>query len=101
MAGLSAAFSSAVPNNHLGPMTIPSHNLLMAAVDTLQLIENRDGYHASRQASDLLDALFSRQLAELNATAERMTRNDLKHSLRMLIRRDARLAGVQLPCLNG
>jgi hypothetical protein len=79
---------------------IPSHNLLMAAVDTLQLIENRDGYHACRQASDLMDALFSRQLSELNDAADRMTRNELKHSLRMLIRRDARMAGVDLPCLS-
>ena len=31
-------------------MTIPSHNLLMAAVDTLRLIEIREGYQACREA---------------------------------------------------
>jgi hypothetical protein len=80
-------------------MTIPSHDLLMAAVDVLQLIEIRDGCQACRKASDLLDSLFDRQLAELNAAATRRTRNELKHCLRMLLRRDARLAGVDLPCL--
>lgn len=82
------------------PATIPSHALLMAAVNTLQLIELRDGSKAAREASALLDALFSRQLAELNATAERRTRNEMQHCLRMLLRRDARLAGVLLPCLG-
>ena len=81
-------------------MPIPSHNLLMAAADTLRLIEIREGYQACREASDLLDALFDRQLAELNATATRRTRNELKHCLRMLLRRDARAAGVDLPCLS-
>ena len=81
-------------------MTIPSHNLLMAAVDTLQLIEIRDGYQACRQASELMDTLMARQLSELNAAATRRTRNELKHCLRMLLRRDARLAGVDLPCLS-
>ena len=81
-------------------MTIPSHNLLMAAVDTLRLIEIREGYHACRKASDLLDALFDRKLAELNAAATRRTRNEMKHCLWMLLRRDARLAGVDLPCLS-
>jgi hypothetical protein len=80
-------------------MAIPSHNLLMAAVDTLQLIETRDGYQACRQASELMDALMDRQLSELNDAATRRTRNELKHCLRMLLRRDARLAGVDLPCL--
>lgn len=80
-------------------MTIPSHDLLMAAVDVLQLIETRDGYQACCKASDLLDSLLDRQLAELNAAAARRTRNELKHCLRMLLRRDARLAGVDLPCL--
>jgi hypothetical protein len=80
-------------------MAIPSHNLLMAAVDVLRLIEIRDGSQACRKASDLLDSLFDRQLAELNAAATRRTRNELKHCLRMLLRRDARLAGVDLPCL--
>ena len=81
-------------------MPIPSHNLLMAAADTLRLIEIREGYQACREASDLLDALFDRQLAELNAAATRRTRNELKHCLRMLLRRDARAAGVDLPCLS-
>jgi hypothetical protein len=81
-------------------MTIPSHDLLMAAVNVLQLIELRDGYQASRQASDLLDQLFARQLIELNAAAGRRTRNEMQHCLRMLIRRDARAAGVLLPCLD-
>ena len=81
-------------------MPIPSHNLLMAAADTLRLIEIREGYQACREASDLLDALLDRQLAELNAAATRRTRNELKHCLRMLLRRDARLAGVDLPCLS-
>jgi hypothetical protein len=81
-------------------MTIPSHELLMAAANTVQLIELRDGYQAARQASKLLDQLFARQLAELNAAASRRTRNEMQHCLRMLIRRDARAAGVLLPCLG-
>ena len=81
-------------------MTIPSHELLMAAVDTLQLIEIRDGSQACRKASALLDSMFDRQLAELNAAATRRTRNEMKHCLRMLLRRDARAAGVDLPCLS-
>ncbi len=80
-------------------MATPSHALLMAAVNVLNLIELRDGYQACRDASDLVDALFSRQLPELNAAAERRTRNEMQHCLRMLIRRDARIAGVMLPCL--
>jgi hypothetical protein len=72
----------------------------MAAVNTLQLIEIRDGYSACRQASSLLDELFTRQLLELNAAAERRTRNEMQHCLRMLLRRDARLVGVLLPCLE-
>ena len=81
-------------------MTIPSHNLLMAVVDTLKLIEIRDGYQACRQASELMDTLMARQLSELNAAATRRTRNELKHCLQLLLRRDARLAGVDLPCLS-
>ena len=81
-------------------MPIPSHPLLMAAVNTLQLIELRDGSDACRQASGLLDELFTRQLPELNAAADRRTRNEMQHCLRMLLRRDARLAGVLLPCLE-
>ena len=72
----------------------------MAAVDTLQLIEIRDGSQACRKASSLLDALLDRQLAELNAAATRRTRNEMKHCLRMLLRREARSAGVDLPCLS-
>ena len=81
-------------------MPNPSHPLLMAAVNTLQLIELRDGYDACRQASSLLDELFTRQLLELNAAADRRTRSEMQHCLRMLLRRDARLAGVLLPCLE-
>ena len=81
-------------------MAIPSHSLLMAAVDTLQLIEVRDGYDTARKASDLMDALLTRNLAELNAMAERRTRNEAKHCLCLLLRRDARLAGIDLPCLR-
>jgi len=71
----------------------------MAAVNTLQLIELRDGYQAAKQASNLLDDLLARCLPELNAAAVRLTRVELQHCLRMLLRRDARLAGVNLPCL--
>ena len=81
-------------------MPIPSHPLLMAAVNTLQLIESRDGYDAGRQASGLLDDLFASRLPELNAAADRRTRSEMQHCLRMLLRRDARLAGVLLPCLE-
>ena len=81
-------------------MPNPSHPLLMAAVNTLQLIELRDGYDACRQASSLLDELFTRQLLELNAAADRRTRSEMQHCLRMLLRRDARLAGVRFPCLE-
>ena len=81
-------------------MVIPSHNLLMAAVNTLQLIELRDGYQASRQASDLLENLFLCNLPELNAEASCTTRNEMQHILRMLLRRDARAAGISLPCLS-
>lgn len=71
----------------------------MAAVNVLNLIELRDGHEACRQASDLMDALFSRQLGGLNDTADRLTRNEMQHCLRMLIRRDARMAGLSFPCL--
>jgi hypothetical protein len=81
-------------------MSMPSHNLLMAAVNTLQLIEVRDGYQASRAASDLMDDLIDRELQALNDCSDRRSRNDMQHILRMLLRRDARLAGVDLPCLS-
>ena len=81
-------------------MAIPSHNLLMAAVNTLQLIELRDGCQSCRQASELLDQLFSRHLLDLNAAAERRTRNEMQHCLRMLLRLNARRSGVLLPCLE-
>ncbi len=81
-------------------MTIPSHALMMATSCVLQEIELRDGYAAANQASDLLDALSNAQLQELNATAERLSRNEFEHCLRMLLRRDARLAGVSLPSLQ-
>jgi hypothetical protein len=81
-------------------MAIPSHALVMAAANTLQLIEIRDGYKTARQAHDLLDTLIASNLLELNATAERRTRNEMQHCLRMLLRRDARNAGVLLPCLE-
>ena len=72
----------------------------MAAANTLQLIEIRDGYKTARQAHDLLDKLIARNLLDLNAAAERRTRNEMQHCLRMLLRRDARNAGVTLPCLE-
>ena len=75
-------------------MNTPSHALLMAAVEVLNQVEIQDGYQAARQASDLMDALFDRELQQLNAAAERRTRNELKHCLRMLLRRDARLAAA-------
>ena len=81
-------------------MAIPSHALLMAATNTLQLIELRDGPQACRIASDLLDKLFARHLVNLNAAAERRTRNEMQHCLRMLLRLNARRSGVLLPCLD-
>jgi hypothetical protein len=66
----------------------------MAAVDLLGAIELRYGYKPCRQASDLIDFMFDRsnELRQLNETADRLSRNELKHCLAMLIRRDARLA---------
>ena len=72
----------------------------MAAANTLQLIEIRDGYKAARQAHDLLDKLLARHLLDLNAAAERRTRNEMQHCLRMLLRLNARRSGVLLPCLE-
>ena len=81
-------------------MAIPSYALIMAAANTLQLIEIRDGYQAARRAHDLLDKLFARHLLDLNAAAERRTRNEMQHCLRMLLRLNARRSGVLLPCLE-
>ena len=77
---------------------IPSHSLLMAAVDFLGAIELHHGYKACKQASHLLDAMFSRpsELVQLNATAGRLSRNEMKHSLAMMVRRDARLSNQLL-----
>jgi len=74
-------------------MTIPSHRLLMAAVDLLGAIEHQEGYSACRQSSDLLDQMFARpnELEQLNSCADRSTRNVMKGHLRLLLRRDARL----------
>lgn len=79
---------------------IPSHALLMAAVDTLRLVEHRDGYQAYKQAATLLDGLFSKELPSLNDAAARLTRNEMKYCLRMMLRRDARIADISFPCLN-
>jgi hypothetical protein len=77
-------------------MAIPSHRLLMAAVELLNAIEQREGYAASKQASDLLDRMFGRlnELEQLNACAERSSRNQMKGHLRLLLRRDARLVNA-------
>ena len=72
-------------------MTIPSHKLLMAAVDVIQAVQIQEGYQAAKQTSDQIDRLFARELQRLNEAAERRTRNEMKHCLRMLLRRDARL----------
>ena len=79
-------------------MTIPSHKLLMAAVDLLGAIELYHGYKPCRQASELIDSMFSRpnELNQLNQSADRLSRNELKHCLTMLIRRDARLSNHSL-----
>jgi len=73
---------------------LPSHRLLMAAVDFLGAVELHHGYKACKQASALVDAMFDRpnELVQLNATAERLSRNEMKHSLAMMVRRDARLS---------
>jgi hypothetical protein len=75
-------------------MTIPSHRLLMAAVDFLGAIELRHGYQPCKQASELIDAMFTRpsELVRLNQSADRLSRNEMKHSLAMMVRRDARLS---------
>jgi hypothetical protein len=77
-------------------MTIPSHRLLMAAVDLLGAIEHQEGRAACRQASDLLDQMFARpnELVQLNSCAERSTRNVMKGHLQLLLRRDARLVNA-------
>ena len=75
-------------------MAFPSHGLLMAAVDFLGAIELHHGYKPCRQASELIDAMFNRpnELKRLNESADRLSRNELKHCLAMMVRRDARLA---------
>ena len=75
-------------------MAIPSHKLLMAAVDLLGAIELHHGYKPCRQASELIDSMFSRsnELNQLNQSADRLSRNEMKYCLAMLIRRDARLS---------
>jgi len=82
-------------------MPLPSHRLLMASVDLLGAIELHHGYRACKQASDLLDAMFDRpiELQQLNNCADRSSRNEMKHHLAMLVRRDARLAN-QLAILS-
>lgn len=82
-------------------MPLPSHRLLMASVDLLGVIELHHGYQACKQASDLLDAMFDRptELQQLNHCADRSSRNEIKHHLAMLVRRDARLAN-QLAILS-
>ena len=74
-------------------MPLPSHRLLMASVDLLGAIELHHGYQACKQNSNLLDAIFDRpsELQQLNHCAERSSRNEMKHHLAMLVRRDARL----------
>jgi hypothetical protein len=66
----------------------------MASVDLLGAIELHHGYKPCRQASELIDAMFNRpnELAQLNETADRLSRNELKHCLATMVRRDARLA---------
>jgi hypothetical protein len=74
----------------------------MAAVNALGIIETRDGARVCRQASELLDKMLrhQNQLNQLNASAARLSQNEMKHCLLMLLRRDARLLGVLIPCLN-
>jgi hypothetical protein len=66
----------------------------MASVDLLGAIELHHGYRLCRQASELIDAMFNRpnELNQLNESADRLSRNELKHCLAMMVRRDARLA---------
>jgi hypothetical protein len=73
----------------------------MAAVDLLGAVELRHGYKPCRQASDLIDSMFDRpsELKQLNEAADRLSRNEVKHCLAMLIRRDARLVN-QLEILS-
>ena len=75
-------------------MAIPSHKLLMATVDLLGAIELHHGYKPCRQASELIDSMFSRpnELDQLNQSADRLSRNEMKHCLAMMVRRDARLS---------
>ena len=75
-------------------MAFPSHRLLMASVDLFGAIELHHGYKLCRQASELIDSMFNcpNELNQLNASADRLSRNELKHCLAMMVRRDARLA---------
>jgi hypothetical protein len=65
----------------------------MASVDLLGAIELHHGYRTCKQASDLLDTMFDRpiELQQLNNCADRSSRNEMKHHLAMLVRRDTRL----------
>ena len=75
-------------------MVVPSYRLLMASVDLLGAIELHHGYKPCKQASELIDSMFNRpnELKQLNGTADRLSRNELKHCLATMVRRDARLA---------
>ena len=66
----------------------------MASVDLLGAIELHHGYRVCKEASGLLDAMLDRpaELQQLNHCADKSSRNEMKHHLAMLVRRDARLA---------
>jgi hypothetical protein len=74
----------------------------MAAVNALGIIETRDGATVCRQASELLNEILRHQneLNQLNASAALLSENEMKHCLLMLLRRDARIVGILIPCLN-
>jgi hypothetical protein len=81
-------------------MATPSHAVLSAAVDVFLEIEIRDGRRVARQAGNIFDAFSAGTVGGMNAAAMRISRNELKHCIRMTLRRDARLAGVTFPCLQ-
>jgi len=81
-------------------MATPSHAVLSAAVDVFLEIEIRDGRQAARQACDVFDAFSASTVRGLNRAAGDLSRNELKHCMRMILRRDARLAGITFPCLQ-
>jgi hypothetical protein len=81
-------------------MATPSHAVLSAAVDVFLEIEIRDGRRVARQAGEVFDAFSASTVDGMNAAAKRLSRNEFKHCLRMILRRDARLAGVTFPCLQ-